>query len=83
MGGYGIQQWRGLAANKEEKAMAEKQVAPIGAYARYHAYLLRLWQETEHSPFRLSLQAAATGEIHCFADLNELLDFLRQAAGQA
>jgi hypothetical protein len=55
--------------------MAEK---PTGGYTHYHAYLLRLWQETEQSPWRLSLQTAATGEQHCFADLNELLNFLSE-----
>jgi hypothetical protein len=58
-----------------EDIMAEK---PTGGYTHYHAYLFRLWQETEQSPWRFSLQTATTDEQHCFADLKDLLNFLTE-----
>ncbi|MBU0494484.1 MAG: hypothetical protein KKA73_02120 [Chloroflexi bacterium] len=44
---------------------------------RYHAYLLRLWQETPDRPWRASLQEAVTDQRHGFADLDRLLAFLQ------
>jgi hypothetical protein len=46
-------------------------------YTEYHSYLLRLWQETPHAPWRASLQNAATGERRGFSDLESLFTFLR------
>ena len=42
----------------------------------YHSFLLRLWREFRHSPWRASLESAATGERHSFADLERLFAFL-------
>jgi hypothetical protein len=46
-------------------------------YTEYQSFLLRLWQETPHAPWRASLQNAATGERQGFSDLESLFTFLR------
>lgn len=43
----------------------------------YTAYLVRLWQENEQSPWRASAQSAVTGEKVYFADLESLFAFLQ------
>lgn len=42
----------------------------------YIAYLVRLWQESPHAPWRASAQCASTGEKIYFATLAELFAFL-------
>lgn len=42
----------------------------------YSAYLVRLWQETPHTPWRASAQCARTGQKRYFATLAELFAFL-------
>ena len=49
----------------------------VTVYTEYQSYLLRLWQETPHAPWRASLQNAATGERRGFSDLESLFTFLR------
>lgn len=44
--------------------------------ANYSAYLVRLWQETPHTPWRASAQCASTGQKRYFATLAELFAFL-------
>jgi len=49
---------------------------------RYHAYLLRCWEERGHDPlrpplWRFSLEEPHTGERHGFADLAQLVAFLQ------
>ena len=48
-----------------------------GAPGSYHSYLLRLWRESEHGPWRVSLESVMTGERHGFPNLPSLLDFLQ------
>jgi|RhiMetdeSRZDD1v2_1073273.scaffolds.fasta_scaffold133142_2 hypothetical protein len=43
----------------------------------YLSFLLRLWRESEHSPWRVSLESVTTGERHGFPNLLSLLDFLQ------
>lgn len=38
-----------------------------GAPARYHAYLLRVWRDSEHTPWRASVTHVGTGAVHRFA----------------
>jgi hypothetical protein len=47
--------------------------------ARYLSYLLRLWQTNDGKKtiWRASLQSPSSEERHGFANLEELLDFLR------
>ena len=50
---------------------------------RYHAYMLRLWEERGDAPnlpgtWRCSLEDAHTGEKHGFGSLEALLAFLRK-----
>ena len=47
---------------------------------RYISYLLRLWQATDGDQvvWQASLENAQTGERRGFADLDALLNFLRQ-----
>jgi hypothetical protein len=51
----------------------------------YLAYLLRLWQIQDKGEigWRASLENAHTGEKLAFAQLDELVAFLRQQAGRA
>jgi steroid delta-isomerase-like uncharacterized protein len=42
----------------------------------YHSYLLRLWRDSPHSPWRASLQSAATEAMQHFATVDELWSFL-------
>jgi hypothetical protein len=49
---------------------------------RYHAYLLRCWEERGHNPlltptWRFSLEEPHTGLRHGFADLAQLMAFLQ------
>jgi hypothetical protein len=48
--------------------------------ARYHAYLLRLWQtgEDEAVAWRVLLEDPRTGERRGFADLDSLFAFLNE-----
>ena len=43
----------------------------------YHAYLVRLWQDGPHAPWRASAQCAQTGEKRLFVDLDALFAFLQ------
>lgn len=42
----------------------------------YHSYLLRLWRDGEHHPWRASLQVTLTGEKLTFSDLYSLFAYL-------
>ena len=42
----------------------------------YLAYLLRLWRDGEHAPWRASLESIAPPERHNFATLGKLFEFL-------
>lgn len=55
---------------------------PKHTYRRYHAYLLRLWQERPHMLWRASLQEATTDERMAFLDLESLFAYLRQRASK-
>jgi hypothetical protein len=44
----------------------------------YQSYLLRLWRESPHKPWRILLQCIATGERFGFASPLELHEFLLQ-----
>ncbi|MCI0394146.1 MAG: hypothetical protein L0332_22995 [Chloroflexi bacterium] len=50
--------------------------------APYQAYLLRLWQEAPHQPWRAYLQHATSGERHVFPDLEALFAFLIQVTAE-
>lgn len=42
----------------------------------YRAYLVRLWRDDPAEPWRASAQSAQSGELICFATLQELFAFL-------
>ena len=46
------------------------------SYGQYQSYLLRLWQESPHAPWRASLQDATTGERRAFSNLESLFTYL-------
>lgn len=48
----------------------------------YCAYLLRLWRDSEHEPWRGTVEDPHTGVLHGFADLEALFAFLRGQTGQ-
>jgi hypothetical protein len=43
---------------------------------KYHSYLLRLWQDSEHAIWHASAQCVQSQEIVHFADLEEIVAFL-------
>ena len=43
---------------------------------RYHAFLLRLWQEEEGAPWRIQMEHPHTHEVVGFASLERLMQFL-------
>ncbi|MFZ1769336.1 MAG: hypothetical protein WAU00_09075 [Caldilinea sp.] len=47
------------------------------ATAKYHSYLLRLWQEGERRLWHVSIHCVQSGEIVHFADLEAFVAFLR------
>jgi hypothetical protein len=50
----------------------------------YHAYLVRMWQDSPHAPWRASTHCVQTSEKRIFADLDTLFTFLRtQTVGSA
>ena len=44
----------------------------------YHSYLLRLWRDNAHQPWRASLQSTATGKTQVFANPQTLLAYLAE-----
>jgi hypothetical protein len=44
--------------------------------ATYQSYLVRLWQDSPHAPWRASARSVQTSEIVHFADLDALFLFL-------
>lgn len=53
-----------------------------GKHGDYVSYLLRMWQESEKGAvWRASLQNPHTGDLVCFATLDDLFDFLGGEVG--
>ncbi len=52
-------------------------IDPLPTAERYQAYLVRLWQDSAHGPWRATLQSVQTGEKLLFADLEQLFAFVR------
>ena len=46
----------------------------------YCSYLIRLWQDDDHLPWRASAQSVQTGTIQWFPDLESLFVFLAEQA---
>ncbi len=46
------------------------------AESTYQSYLLRLWRDSPHSPWRASLQSTTTEQIHQFANVAQMWAFL-------
>ena len=44
--------------------------------AKYHSYLLRLWQDSDHALWHASAQCVQSNETVYFADLEDLMAFL-------
>jgi hypothetical protein len=47
----------------------------------YKAYVLRLWSDGDHCPWRAALKCARTGTRHSFANLADLVTFLESETG--
>jgi hypothetical protein len=45
---------------------------------RYHAFLLRLWQEEEGAPWRIQMEHPHTHEVVGFGSLERLMQFLNE-----
>lgn len=50
--------------------------------AGYCAYLVRLWQDSPQSPWRASVQSVQSSDTIRFADVEQLLAFLRAQTTQ-
>ncbi len=46
----------------------------------YQSYMLRLWRESDATPWRASLESTATGEKQGFASLSDLIAYLQSQA---
>jgi len=44
----------------------------------YQSFLLRIWRDDEHTPWRLQLEDPHTGERRGFATLQQMVEFLGQ-----
>jgi hypothetical protein len=51
-------------------------------YPYYRSFLLRIWQESEQSPWRGSLQSVDDGNTVAFGELESLLLFLLNRSDQ-
>jgi hypothetical protein len=49
---------------------------PNAPNPNYRSYLIRLWRENEAAPWRASLTHVVTGEIHKFATVEMVFDYL-------
>ncbi len=49
----------------------------------YQSYLLRLWRSGKEEPWRAMLEAVNNNERHSFANLEDLIAFLRSQSGLA
>lgn len=45
---------------------------------RYHAFLLRLWQEEEGAPWRIQMEHPQTHDVVGFHSLERLMQFLNE-----
>lgn len=44
----------------------------------YHAYLIRLWRDDQHQPWRAELVSPHTGEARRFATAEHLFSYVQQ-----
>ncbi|NUM43370.1 MAG: hypothetical protein HUU38_01585 [Anaerolineales bacterium] len=51
--------------------------------SHYTSFLLRLWRDDEHTPWRIQLEDPHTGARHGFASMERLVAFLDQQMGEA
>lgn len=51
---------------------------PSELVSEYHSFLVRLWREHAHAPWRASVQSVQTGTILHFPDLTRLFAFLQE-----
>ncbi|MCB0173097.1 MAG: hypothetical protein KDI02_17315 [Anaerolineae bacterium] len=56
-----------------QKKPKQKPTAPLA----YQAYLIRLWQDGQHTGWRASVQSVQSGETIRFASLKALFEFLQ------
>jgi hypothetical protein len=52
------------------------QPSDVSSSRRYHAFLLRLWQEEEGAPWRIQIEHPHTREVVGFPSLEKLMQFL-------
>jgi hypothetical protein len=48
----------------------------------YHSYLLRLWKDGDHTPWRASLEDPRNGTQLNFAELKQLVAYLEKETGE-
>ena len=74
-GGERTRAERGTMGHQQEHSRSE------GA-ARYHGYLLRLWQEHDGGDWRCQVHCVNTGQEWRFAGLDKLSEFLHTALAE-
>jgi hypothetical protein len=70
-------EWGNLIWLLEIRKSERRKSVPSRETEEYHAYLLRLWRESNALPWRAELVSPHTGEKRHFATEGQLLDFLR------
>jgi hypothetical protein len=72
-------------ATNSERATITLHRADMTKQQRYLSYLLRIWQTSDGKKtiWRASLQSPGSQELHGFASLEELVDFLNAQTRQA
>ena len=56
---------------------------PRAVFPHYQSYLLRLWQETPQTPWRVSLQPTGSDQRLGFSSLEDLIDYIETQIGQS
>ncbi len=59
------------------------QQLPKLIFPHYQSYLLRLWQETPKTPWRVSLQPTGSDKRIGFSDLEDLVGFIEAQINQS
>lgn len=54
----------------------------VTAQPHYHAYLLRLWRDDAAAAWHASAQNPHTGQIHHFATVEQMLQFLKETLAE-
>ena len=49
--------------------------------SHYQSYLLRIWRDDEHTPWRIQLEDPRSGHQQGFSTMRKMVEFLEQKIG--